>query len=242
MRSPPLTPAALTQIPGWFGKIPCLGDFASRRLPAAFISPWDAWLQSVIIGSREILDERWLEVYLHSPIWQFMLHPGLCGSSGWFGVLMPSVDRANRHFPLTIAFETPVADLNAEALPQIITRLCGLADIAADTLAAEQTLESLEGRLLQWSTSPPNRRPVALPTCTPVMPVTDDQIGLVSLSSLLGHLVRARRDCPSGAHDIPRGVWWSNATGHDGEWLMARSSGLPTSTLYAQLLVGEVLG
>lgn len=240
MRALPLTPAALAQIPGWFGKIPCLGDFASRRLPAAFIGLWDAWLQSVIIGSREILDERWLECYLHSPIWHFMLQPGHCGPSGWFGVLMPSVDRANRHFPLTIAFEAPGANLDAEALSPIMTCLCGLADIAADTLAAEHTVEILEGSLLQWSTTSSNQLPVAVPTCTPIMPVTDEQIGLLPLPSLLGHLVEAMQDCPNGRHDIPSSLWWSNGTGHDGHWLMARSSGLPTPTLYSQLLVGEV--
>ena len=30
------------------------------------------------------------------PIWRFVLLPGLIGSNGWAGVLMPSVDRVGR--------------------------------------------------------------------------------------------------------------------------------------------------
>jgi type VI secretion system protein ImpM len=29
--------------------------------------------------------------------------PGVCGSSGWLGVLLPSVDKVGRYFPLTMA-------------------------------------------------------------------------------------------------------------------------------------------
>ena len=32
---------AQTLIPGWYGKIPSLGDFASRRLPQSFVAAWD---------------------------------------------------------------------------------------------------------------------------------------------------------------------------------------------------------
>ena len=33
-----------TGVPGWFGKLPGLGDFASRRLPDTFVAAWDRWL------------------------------------------------------------------------------------------------------------------------------------------------------------------------------------------------------
>jgi hypothetical protein len=28
---------------GWYGKLACLGDFASRRLSREFIERWDGW-------------------------------------------------------------------------------------------------------------------------------------------------------------------------------------------------------
>ena len=97
--------------PGLFGKMPGHGDFVRRGLASAFVSAWDQWLQQCIAGSRERLGSRWLEHYLVAPIWRFSLSPGLCGSDGWCGVLMPSVDRTNRHFPLTLAL-TRNADLS----------------------------------------------------------------------------------------------------------------------------------
>ena len=89
--------------PGFYGKVPGLGDFVSRRLPRAFIDYWDAWLQSVIATSRMQLGEHWLNTYLSSPLWRFVLSSGHCGTHPWAGVLMPSVDRVGRYFPLTIA-------------------------------------------------------------------------------------------------------------------------------------------
>ena len=37
--------AASNMAPGWFGKLPGMGDFAHRRLPEPFRSAWDRWLQ-----------------------------------------------------------------------------------------------------------------------------------------------------------------------------------------------------
>lgn len=91
---------------GWYGKIPSLGDFVSRRLPASFIDIWDTWLQKAMATSREQLGEHWLDLYLTSPIWRFILMPDACGNAKvWTGILMPSVDKVGRHFPLTIATE-----------------------------------------------------------------------------------------------------------------------------------------
>jgi type VI secretion system protein ImpM len=90
-------------VPGLYGKLPILGDFVSRRLPASFVQRWDAWIQQALSASREQLDARWLDTYLTSPIWRFVLSPGICGEKAVTGVLMPSVDRVGRYFPLTLA-------------------------------------------------------------------------------------------------------------------------------------------
>jgi type VI secretion system protein ImpM len=93
--------------PGFYGKLPSLGDFVSRRLPRHFIDQWDQWLQSAIAASREQLGDNWLDVYLTSPIWRFGLGAGVCGTDAWAGILMPSVDKVGRYYPLTVA--VPVA-------------------------------------------------------------------------------------------------------------------------------------
>ena len=88
---------------GFFGKLPSRGDFVSRHLPKSFVEPWDGWLQEAIARSRVQLGTAWRDAYCTSPIWRFALSDGLCGSAGYAGVLMPSVDRVNRYYPLVIA-------------------------------------------------------------------------------------------------------------------------------------------
>lgn len=40
--------------------------------------------------------------YLTSPVWRFAIAPGVLGPEGLGGVMMPSVDRVGRYFPLII--------------------------------------------------------------------------------------------------------------------------------------------
>lgn len=93
--------------PGFFGKIPSHGDFINRRVPRSFLDPWDHWLQKAVARSREQLDSNWLDTYLTSPIWRFVLSSGTCSDQPYAGVLMPSVDKVGRYFPLTIIAPIP---------------------------------------------------------------------------------------------------------------------------------------
>jgi len=88
---------------GFFGKLPARGDFVRVGLPRGFTDPWDAWLRRVIPASRDILGEAWTAAWLEAPVWRFALPPGLCGPDAAMGLWMPSVDRAGRYFPLTLA-------------------------------------------------------------------------------------------------------------------------------------------
>ena len=90
-------------IAGCFGKLRGNGDFVTRRLPPCFVGPWDAMLQAGLLAGRAALGRAWLDAYLTAPLWRFALGGGVIGENGWVGVLMPSVDGAGRHFPLTIA-------------------------------------------------------------------------------------------------------------------------------------------
>jgi type VI secretion system protein ImpM len=101
---PALTAAARL---GFAGKLPARGDFVARGLPRGFLEAWDAWLGSVIPGSREILGEAWLPAWMEAPIWRFALPGGQAGPDAVAGVLLPSVDRAGRHWPLTLAAVLP---------------------------------------------------------------------------------------------------------------------------------------
>jgi len=127
-------------LPGWFGKLPGMGDFAHRRLPEGFRAVWDAWLQR---GLARLRDQHadWTERYLEAPIWCFALGPQVVGERGWIGVLMPSVDGVGRYFPFTLAVELDAAvgtELRGEAL---------VAALQWWTRGTQAALEGLEGDL-----------------------------------------------------------------------------------------------
>lgn len=131
---------------GWFGKLPMLGDFASRRLPEAFIRPWDDWLQPSLAATRQAIGERWLDLYLTFPVWRFVVPAGLLGDVGWVGVFLPSVDRVGRCFPLTICEPVARDMLEAAGLACIDAHLSPLAEAGIDALDAG-TVDLLEQRL-----------------------------------------------------------------------------------------------
>ena len=87
---------------GFYGKLASRGDFVSRALPQSFIGPWDSWLAAGLLASQHSLGAGWLNVYLVSPLWRFVLAPGVCGPNAAAGVVMPSIDRVGRYFPLAV--------------------------------------------------------------------------------------------------------------------------------------------
>ena len=193
-------------LPGWYGKLPYLGDFGSRRLPASFVRPWDRWLQRGLAGARSELGAHWLDVYLVAPILRFWLAPRLLDQRGWAGLLMPSVDRVGRHFPLTVA--QPV-DTLAAALAR------GAWFDAADTAArrvldVEFSVDDLEQALLQVA---------ALE-----LPAADE-----SAARLADKLLARCASSPA-----PYSVWWTGAAGDGAEFRCHEA--LPPPSAFASLL------
>jgi type VI secretion system protein ImpM len=164
MSCPALTGGSASQAPGWYGKIPALGDFASRRLPQDFIALWDDWLQRALIASRALLQERWQEAYLGSPIWRFMLSPGVCGEGYWAGVMMPSVDKVGRHFPLTIVAALPGRPEPIRMMMAAHAWFGAIEQIALACLSIDFPVDELEARLASapYPADPPDK----LAACT----------------------------------------------------------------------------
>jgi type VI secretion system protein ImpM len=151
-----LASSAQPAVPGWYGKLPAFGDFASRRLPVAFVDAWDHWLSCGLAQLREDAPDTWLTAYLDSPVWRFVLMPGVVpGSSselGWAGVLMPSVDRVGRYFPMTLA--CPLVAPACAASPALWHWLAQLDELAADALYGDWPIERLESALTSMSPPP----------------------------------------------------------------------------------------
>jgi type VI secretion system protein ImpM len=122
---------------GFFGKLPSHGDFLRRRTSDAFVGVWDSWLQECIATSRLALGARWLDVYLTSPAWRFVCGPGACGPAPILGIMVPSVDRVGRYFPLTLVAELPNDMSLLAAATETAPFFEGAERLIIDTLAAE---------------------------------------------------------------------------------------------------------
>jgi len=216
-------------VPGWYGKLPSLGDFASRRLPPEFVKRWDEWLQDVVQATRAMLGDSWLDGYLTMPIWRFVLLPGLVGARGWAGVLMPSVDRVGRHFPLTLALELPSYAAAAHAAFDGEDWFAGLEDAALAVLDPTRGTDDLDRALVSSVLTPPPTEDAGgsvgsvrhLPSVEAFAPVTK------------GEALRVWSE-----HAGWKGLWWTRGR-VDGDPLMLLSAGLPKAEEFGWLLLGR---
>ena len=94
---------------GFYGKLPAKGDFLTRGLPREFIDQWDDWLQVGMNDSRQALGDSWLQTYLTSPLWRFVLPANTLSTDAWAGVFMPSIDKVGRYFPMMVAVQLPAS-------------------------------------------------------------------------------------------------------------------------------------
>lgn len=155
--------------PGWYGKLPALGDFASRRLDPEWIARWDGWLAAGLQGLREAEPEAWLPRYLGAPAWRFALLPGVVdgavdGDTLRVGTLVPSVDRVGRYFPLVLASQPLPQPADLPAAVALWHWAGQLEDIAVSALQQDWGAEALEQALEELAEATVSA-PLALPPC-----------------------------------------------------------------------------
>jgi type VI secretion system protein ImpM len=196
------------ELPGWFGKIPNLGDFVSRRLPPEFVHDWDEWLQRGLLKMREDLGPDWLTSFLVAPVRRFWLAPGVLGSAGWAGVLMPSVDNVGRHFPLTIAAVLAIDEPERSLAAALHAGdwFNAIDNAARKVLDVHFTADDLEHELAQVAALP-----IEADITVPQLP-----------AALLG------------AHSLPQSVWWCGEALVDAQFECFGA--LPPSASFAALL------
>ncbi|MGR4868916.1 type VI secretion system-associated protein TagF [Variovorax sp. LARHSF232] len=137
-------------LPGWYGKLPGMGDFAHRRLPDEFRHAWDHWLQGGLTQLRA-RHADWTEHYLQAPLWCFVLGDGVIGDSSWIGVLMPSVDSVGRYFPFTVAdpLDRAPTEIHGQVLARAQRWLRHAAQAAIDGLEQDLDAVRFDALLLQ---------------------------------------------------------------------------------------------
>ena len=128
---------------GLFGKLPAHGDFIQRTLPTDFVSVWDQWLQHYVSGSQEQIGDAWLDYYLTSPIWRFMFSDGCVDANSWVGIMLPSVDRIGRYFPISIITKIPHSICSLEFLLSNNDWLDEIEEIALQALDGDMSADEL---------------------------------------------------------------------------------------------------
>jgi type VI secretion system protein ImpM len=216
---------------GFYGKLPALGDFVTRRLPARFIDTWDLWLRESLAESRDVLGAEWLPTYLTSPLWRFALTPGVAGESGWAGVLMPSVDRVGRYFPFTIACPIaaacdPLDLLRAQVWFERAERVAlrGLED-SATFPALDADIAALGAPLSVVASSPP-----------PDTPAGPWRLRLTGRDPLPGACLTLLRAALSEVF-LGYSLWWTTGSEQIEPSLLC-CQGLPTAGGFAAMLGG----
>ena len=229
--------AAGAGTPGYFGKIVGFPDFVSRRLPRSFVEPWDDWLRHCLLASRETLGSTWHDTYMTSPIWRFVLSPGVCGPLAWAGVLMPSTDRVGRHFPFTVGCEVP----DGAGRLTLLTATGwfeALEELALSTLDEPFDLEAFDAAL--------QRLPVPSPADGPVRKLRNARGGEVSWCFGLDSVAAVPRSLPAITDAVleraldRRTFWWTSGSDKVTPCMLVLGA-LPAPSAFAALLDGDWL-
>ncbi|WP_232281947.1 type VI secretion system-associated protein TagF [Roseobacter sp. SK209-2-6] len=132
---------------GAFGKMPTVGDFFRINAPNSFVRGWDSWIQEILLEGQDTYGAGFDPLYMSAPIWRFTLPAGLAGASKVMGILMPSIDRVERRFPLTLM--CPLATPGPPALDHLRETALfeQLEDIALASLEDDASREQLAQQL-----------------------------------------------------------------------------------------------
>jgi len=221
--------------PGWHGKLPSLGDFASRRLDAGFVEVWDAWLAEGLLALREA-NADWLDAYLGSPSWRFLLAPGAlagaAGAQGWAGVLMPSVDRVGRYFPLTLVLPLGDGPAHTEQMRQLWFWLARLDELARDALHDDWTVDRLEDELARMAL--PDLAAAGAPDAAPDVAADPAPATLIELPPGLdaATVIGTQAQQVWAARSLAR-AWWQAAP-DEGPKRLLLSHGLPPPAAFTR--------
>lgn len=224
---------------GFFGKLVTHGDFISRRLSPTFVRQWDDWLQAGLQHSRDRLGKRWQTAYRCSPIWHFALASGVCGEPAWAGVLMPSVDRVGRYFPLTIAYGGPQVPL-VERLRSDAAWYVDVERLALSSLDEGFSLEPFDAALIHLP-APSRHRPLTPPAESGAPAAGASWCELPGVEDLAEAIARWSVNLTSLTQrkSLARhALFWTEGTSHIPPTRVL-SQGLPTAQTFADMLAGR---
>ncbi len=222
-------PTKLVNVVGYHGKVPTHGDFVSRGLPNTFIGTWDIWLQEAIHISKQQLGDNWLNYYLTSPLYRFVLSPGICGDSAWMGTLMPSVDKVGRYYPMTISLKDHYSANPFDALQNNIDWFEQVELLTLSCLDDDFNLDNFYQGICQLDTHSENQSPDKAKPLTSQLSELDFPTALRQPLSSIGampDILPIILDKLLKDHCFAYSVWWTHGSEHVSPSLLI-CAGLP---------------
>ena len=177
----------------------------------------------------------WLTHYLTSPVWRFALDKGVIDQHAWAGVLMPSVDRVGRHFPLMIAGASQGHAPLLQWLSEEKAWFDELEELALASLEDGFTLSKFDAAL------------AAMNSLLTVPGGIEDKAKLGTFLRLpIGSLAQVQAAMPALTSSIAqnllqgRSLWWTEGSPSIPASLLV-CAGLPATTSFAAMLDGSGL-
>lgn len=122
-----------------YGKLPAHSDYVLLNLPARIETALHQWSVQMLSETEQALgQEQWLQAFLNAHPCGCILHAKCPVSSSFYGVMVPSVDRVGRYFPL-------FSGLCVEAQADLETLDQSLLNLAMQAILDEQ-IKALHGR------------------------------------------------------------------------------------------------
>jgi type VI secretion system protein ImpM len=149
---------------GWYGKLPCTGDFVGRGLSHDVHGRVEEWIGGGLIQLRHRLPD-WQVLFSESPIWSFVLPRDVLAPEPLLGCIAPSADRVGRRFPL-VALRAASSPLSInEDMPPHGRWHSAIAELMVDALEDAMSVDIFDdelNRLGALSNHLPLARPMAV--------------------------------------------------------------------------------
>jgi type VI secretion system protein ImpM len=209
------------------------------------VDAWDAWLQECIHESRQALQDSWLGTYLTGPVWRFAFASGVCSGGAYAGILVPSVDRVGRYFPLTVVTQLAPDDCPLAIACTSTEWFESAETLVLDAIQAEaldfdtfdERVALLRDRLDMESAGEASRLAQVLRDSDFPGREKRWQISLGTVGSLQSAVSAFAYREMSRALD-PLAIWWTQGSGAlEPSWLSTR--GLPDARAFVAMLTGD---
>ena len=221
---------------GFYGKLPFYADFLHLSNNEKLVEEWEKWAQQTLHKSQQIHGkDYWLEQYVKSPVWQFMLTPGVINDSAYIGVMIPSVDSVGRYYPFMFYIKVVSNDLSSLLVADLSSWLAEIQDYILQILELDTySFEELKRGIIDIS-----NKYIDNNDSSDVKQIQEDYSTIVFSHSKYHHqqtLTQLQFITMLSCHN--QSIWWCDET----DTMKANSAvitGMPSARVYLAMLNGN---